>query len=121
MRILFVTARPPWPSRRGDQARTAAWVSALAENHQTSVVALRPRGFPAARYPPGVVGGEVRLALEPAALTAALRMPIQVALHVSHRLRRAVDEEVGRFRPHVVVPVLSRMGCITAVEHDVPM
>ncbi len=121
MRILFVTARPPWPSRRGDQARTAGWVGALARRHETSVVALRPRGFPATPYPEGVAGGEVPLSPGMAALGAARRMPIQVALHVSDRLRRAVDEELARFRPHVVVPILSRMGWIaTAVPPDVP-
>ncbi len=39
MRILFVTARPPWPGRRGDQIRTAGLVQALAERHEVRIVA----------------------------------------------------------------------------------
>ena len=56
-----------------------------------------------------------------AALAAAFRMPIQVALHVSPVLRRALDEELARFHPDVVVPILSRMGWIVdAVPREVP-
>jgi len=98
MRILFVTARPPWPSRRGDQARTAGWVRELGRRHELSVVALRPPGFPPSSFPPGVGGRAVpvsRLATL-AALPHAVRLPGQVALHVSTRLRRAFDDELER-------------------------
>lgn len=122
MRILFVTARPPWPSRRGDQARTAGWVGGLSRRHEVSVVALQPAGFPAAGFPAGVGGRVVsvpRLAAV-AALPHALRLPGQVALHVSGRLRSAFAEELARFRPHVVVPVLSRVGWLAGDDLGVP-
>ncbi|HEX9734063.1 MAG TPA: glycosyltransferase [Thermoanaerobaculia bacterium] len=122
MRILFVTARPPWPSRRGDQARTAGWVRELGRRHELSVVALTPPGFQASSFPPGVAGRAVpvsRLATI-AALPRAVRLPGQVALHVSTRLRRAFDDERERFRPDVVVPVLSRVGWLAEPDCGVP-
>lgn len=121
MRILFVTARPPWPSRRGDQARTAGWIDALGPRHDISVLSLRPPGFPAAERPAGIGGRDVAISgFPPAAPLHALRLPAQVALHVSSRLRLAFASELERFRPDVVVPVLSRVGWLTEPDSGVP-
>lgn len=122
MRILFATARPPWPSRRGDQARAAGWVRELGRRHELSLVALRPPGFPPSSFPAGVGGRVVpvsRLAAV-AALPQAIRLPGQVALHFSARLRRAFEDELRRFRPDVVVPVLSRVGWLAEADLGVP-
>lgn len=112
MRILFVTTRPPWPSRRGDQARTAGFVRELGARHEIAVVALRPPGFPATPFPDGVTGRTVELGRADmlAGLVHGLRRPLQVALHETPRLERAVHETIESFRPDVVVPVLSRVG-----------
>lgn len=122
MRLLFVTARPPWPSRRGDQARAAGWVRELGRRHELSVLALRPPGFPRAPFPPAVGGRAVALsrAAALASLRHARRLPGQVALHVSGALRRAFHDELRRFRPDVVVPVLSRVGWIAEPHPGVP-
>lgn len=125
MRVLFVTGRPPWPSRRGDQARTAGLAAGLASRgHAVAVVALRPRGFAAAPPPPGV---ELRTVAEGRAplLRGALgtwSVPLQVALHRQAALERAVVETVGAFRPTVVVLVLSRLAFLRRVlPSDLPV
>ncbi len=122
MRILFVTARPPWPPRRGDQARAAGWLTGLAPRHDVHLLALRPPGF-AARPFPAAVGGETvplgRLRML-AGLLRHAAMPAQVALHVEPRLERAFAAELDRFRPDVAVAVLSRVGWLLRRRWPVP-
>ncbi|MCP4655092.1 MAG: glycosyltransferase [bacterium] len=116
MRILFVTARPPWPGYRGDQARTAGWIAGLEGRHEIGVVALRPPGFAACPFPPGVAGSEVpisRLAML-RALRRAVEVPVQVALHWHRGLAAELDRRLAAFRPQVVVPILSRVGWAAA-------
>ena len=43
MRILLVVSRWPWPPRRGDQMRTLQVAGVLAEQHQVTLLAPRPR------------------------------------------------------------------------------
>ena len=120
MRILFIVARPPWPSRRGDQARVAGWVRELAARNAVAVVCQRPPRFEAATFPAGIRGREIghswwrvdRL------LRHASRYPLQVAMHVQPRFARAVTREIAAFRPDVAVVTLSRLGwLLPAVEH----
>ncbi len=116
MRVLFLTPRPPWPVRRGDQARAATLIAGLAARHEVRVVTLRPPGFPPCRFPAGVTGAEVPFTW-PAGLAAALahpRLPLQVGLHRSGRLRAATRSAVAAFRPDVAVLILSRTA--TALE-----
>ncbi|MEM1205605.1 MAG: glycosyltransferase family 4 protein [Acidobacteriota bacterium] len=122
MRILFVTPRPPWPGRRGDQARTAGLVRHLARRHEVRIVAQRWRGFPAVDPPPGVgvplrpvdiPGFSVygRLLVSAAAGVLGLSdRPFQVAMFDHPRFRAAVAREVDAFQPEVAVVVLSRLG-----------
>lgn len=112
MRILILTARPPWPPRRGDQARTAGFTAQLARSHQVRVVALRPPGFPECPWPEIAAGIEV-----PVTWTGMLRgvatnprLPIQVGLHRHGVLSRVVREQVERFVPDAAIVVLSRLG-----------
>jgi len=114
MRILFVTARPPWPGYRGDQARAAGWIAGLGDRHTIGVVALRPPGFAACRFPPGVVGSEIALSRLGMlrALRRAFRVPVQVALHWHRELAAELDRRLADLRPQVVVPVLSRVGWV---------
>ncbi|MFH1175978.1 MAG: glycosyltransferase family 4 protein [Acidobacteriota bacterium] len=112
MRILFLTPRPPWPIRRGDQVRAARLIAELARRHEVRVVTLRPPGFPPCAWPPGVSGHEVRQgwfhAL--AGLLSHLDQPIQVGLHNRPAFHRRVRRLTAEFRPEVAVVVLSRLG-----------
>ena len=55
MRILLVTARYPWPPRRGDQLRAVQALEALAGEHRMTLFApAPPREAPP---PPATVGG----------------------------------------------------------------
>ncbi|MEL7059511.1 MAG: glycosyltransferase [Acidobacteriota bacterium] len=120
MRLLFVNSRPPWPPRRGDQARTAGWIDRLRERHAIEVVAQSWPGFVAAPPPPGVIGTVVevgRPALAGRLLQQCLDIgigdevrPLQAALHDQARFHAAVQERVRRFRPHLAIVVLSRLG-----------
>ena len=123
MRILFLTSRPPWPSRRGDQARVAGWVRQLAGRHQLAVICQRPPGFPAASFPSGVRGHEIPLRRWRAGriLRRALDRPLQVAMHYQPRLARAVERAVADFRPEVAVVVVSRLGWLVPALGEIPV
>jgi len=122
VRILIVTARPPWPARRGDQARTAGFVSELAARHELHVVALRPGRFAAAPAPAGVTLREV--ALRPAAMAGGVARhplwPWQVAMHALPDLDAAVAAEVASFRPDAALLVLSRVAQVMPRLGGVP-
>lgn len=123
LRILFVTSRPPWPSRRGDQARAAGFASELARRHRVAVVAQRPPDFPPCSFPPGIRGREVpvswwRLG---GALPRGLVVPLQVAWHHQKQLADVVRREVQSFRPDVAVMILSRLGWLTPALRPVPV
>lgn len=86
MKILLVTSRYPWPSRRGDQIRAVQMLDALAEEHEVTLLAPEPAGS----QPPPPEGTPYRVELyraggTPAALaglTRALlkRLPLQTGL-----------------------------------------
>ncbi len=123
MRILFITARPPWPSRRGDQARVAGWVRELSGRHTLAVVCQRPPRFPAASLPGGVRCREVPLATwrPDRILRHGLRLPLQVAMHVQPELGRAVEREIADFHPDVAVVTVSRLGWLLPALGPVPV
>jgi len=123
MRILMVTARPPWPARRGDQARTAGFVAGLAARHRLRVVALRPAGFASAPPPPGVELREVALGGAAQALGLLRRpaWPWQVALHATPALDAAVAAEAAAFRPEVALLMLSRVAHVLPRLAGVPV
>jgi polysaccharide biosynthesis protein PslH len=123
MRVLFLTPRPPWPVRRGDQARAATLIAGLADRHEIHVVSLRPSGFSSCRVAPGIACEEVPLSWG-AGLAAVLshpRLPPQVGLHHSSRFRAAVRDAVQAFRPDVAVVVLSRLGSTLDALGNVPV
>ena len=122
MRILCITTRPPWPSRRGDQARVAGWVQELGSRHSLAVVCQRPPGFPEASFPAGVRGREVPIPMWRAdrILRHGLHLPLQVAMHVQPALTRVVEQEVIDFEPDVVVIALSRLGWLLPALGEVP-
>ncbi|MEM7353118.1 MAG: glycosyltransferase family 4 protein [Acidobacteriota bacterium] len=123
MRILFVSTRPPWPYRRGDQARVAGWISQLATRHDVAVVCQRPPGFPPTPFPDRVHGGQVALSgwRMGRSLTQGWRWPLQVAMHYQPELARRINETVEAFRPDVAVIVLSRLGWLVPALRGVPV
>lgn len=126
MRILFVTARPPWPGRRGDQMRTAGLVQELARRHTVRILSQRWPGFPPAPEAGPPAGVELRTVPVAAprillGLRSVLGRPIQVALHHHRAFRQAVRHELGAFRPEVVVLVLSRIGDVLEELREVPV
>ncbi|MEO1369469.1 MAG: glycosyltransferase family 4 protein, partial [Acidobacteriota bacterium] len=121
MRILFVTPRPPWPGRRGDQVRVAGWVRGLATAHDVHLLSQRWPGQDAAPAPFAVGGAEVvdigrpQLALAGAraawsGVSGRGRSPLQSLLYAHRSFRRAALRSVRRLAPDVVVVVLSRLG-----------
>lgn len=126
MKVLFVTARPPWPSRRGDQARAAAWIEGLRSSnpsgpHQVRLLALRPAGFP--QDFPNDVQGQTFALSRTGMLSSPLRrprLPLQVAMHVHRGLQKALDNEIEVFQPDVIVPVLSRVGWLR-IPREIPV
>lgn len=116
MNLLFVVGRPPWPARRGDQARVAGLAGQLAADHRVRVVALRPPGIEEVAFPEGIEGRSVpvgRVAWFGRGAAFGTR-PVQVALHRQPELAHAVRHEIGRERPDAVVLVLSRLGCLVS-------
>lgn len=112
MRLLFVTPRPFWPPRRGEQARLSGFLSRLAPRHQVLVVSLVPPGF----HPtPAPLPVEQRyVTTRPwRPVTGILTHPwepLQVGLHREPGLLRGLRESLAVFRPQVVVLMLSRMA-----------
>lgn len=123
LRILVVTARPPWPPRRGDQARTAGLVETLRAHHDLRVVALHPPGFSASPPPPGIAVDAVPtgLAGQLLAIASHLGQPVQVAMHQLAPLERAVASAAAAFRPDVALIVLSRLGGLVSGLAGVPV
>jgi len=119
MRILFVSTRPPWPSRRGDQARVAGWCRALRDRHALSVVCQQPPKVFGSAFPDWVGGKVVPLSRRQmlSSLVRRASEPLQVAMHYQPALAQAVKKEISTFRPDVTVVVLSRLGwCLPAIR-----
>ncbi|MEM8932976.1 MAG: glycosyltransferase [Acidobacteriota bacterium] len=129
MKILFVTARPPWPGRRGDQARVGGFATIFQARHDVHIVAVRPPRFAVDEPPHGVdvetvplgraglIGGLLRGL--PGFVTG--RRPLQAALFDQRRLRDTVARAVDRIDPDVVVVVLSRLADLLPVVEDRPV
>lgn len=112
MRILFVTARPPWPGRRGDQARVAGLARELSTRHDVRILCQRWPGFEASSAPQGIglktIPIHYRHLLK--GLLSFRGRPLQVALHDHRHFHRAIVRERRSFQPDVAVVVLSRLG-----------
>lgn len=123
MRLLFLTPRPFWPPRRGEQARLLGFLGHLVGRHQVRTVTLVPPGFAPQPAPLPVEQRSVPLGLAAAAwglLTHPLE-PWQVAMHRDIALKDTLLEELARFRPHLVVLMLSRLGWVAPELSPVPL
>lgn len=131
MKLLFLTARPPWPPRRGDQARAAGLIEVLAERHEIEVLSLVGPSFKPA--PPPVRNVSLEVLRVPAAWvgiqalaggTAALfgsRRPVQAALFDLPAFRRHAAEIVAKNAPDAVIVQLSRLAHVLPALSGVPV
>lgn len=123
MRVLFVTPRPIWPPRRGEQARLTGWISRLCSQHQLRIVALVPPGFKPVPAPLPVSHRFVPIS----SLTALWGVlshpwePLQVGLHRNRALLAQLEQELTTFKPHAVVLMLSRVGFLLSHLASVPV
>jgi polysaccharide biosynthesis protein PslH len=127
VRILFLTTRPPWPSRRGDQFRTAQLVTYLEKRHEVRVMAQHWPSF-AAKARPGLELVPIDRSAIGRALGRILiagfdrqAMPIQARLFEHRAFEQAVDRALHDFRPDVVVVMLSRLGHLLDRLQGVPV
>ncbi|MGC8917135.1 MAG: glycosyltransferase [Thermoanaerobaculum sp.] len=112
MRLLFVTPRPFWPPRRGEQARLVGFLEHLSPRHQIQVLALVPPGFrphaaplPVAQeYVPSSVGAAAR------GILTHPQNPLQVGMHRESRVEVALKACLTTFRPEAVIFMLSRVA-----------
>lgn len=131
MKLLFLTARPPWPPRRGDQARAAGLIEVLAERHQIHVLSLVGPSFKPAPPPCANVTLEVLRVPAPwvafQAITGGLaalcgsRRPIQAALFDLPAFRRHAAEMVAELQPDAAVVQLSRLAHVLPALGGVPV
>lgn len=122
MRLLFVTPRPFWPPRRGEQARLAGLLSHLTHEHQVQVVSLVPPGFHPAPAPLPIQQRYVAARLWGPAMGAMIHPaePLQVSLHREKRLVGELQQSLTTFRPQVVVLMLSRIGWLLPYLQGIP-
>lgn len=131
MKVVFITARPPWPPRRGDQARAAGLIEVLAERHEIRVLSLVGPGFKPAPPPVDSVTLEV---LRVPALWVALkaifggiamvlggRRPVQAAMFDLPSLRHHAAEVLDEFKPDLVVVQLSRLADVLPALRPYPV
>lgn len=131
MKLLFLTARPPWPPRRGDQARAAGLIEVLAERHEIQVLSLVGPSFKP--EPPPMANVSLEVLRVPAVWvgiqaiaggTAAVfgsRRPVQAALFDLPAFRRHAAEIVAESSPDAVIVQLSRLAQVLPSLSGVPV
>lgn len=118
MRILFLTARFPWPLLRGDQLRAYHQLCLLAPRHRLTLVCFRDAPVPPAGLAAVSAFCEriVTVPLgRPAMATALARgalssLPFQVSLYRQPRMRRTVREVVAGGTFNLAHAQLARMA-----------
>ena len=131
MKVVFITARPPWPPRRGDQARAAGLIEVLAERHEIRVLSLVGPGFNPA--PPPVDDVSLEVLRVPAlwvglkalsggvAMVLGGRRPVQAAMFDLPSLRHHAAEVLDEFKPDLVVVQLSRLADVLPALRPYPV
>lgn len=122
MRLLFVTARPFWPPRRGEQARLVGFISHLAQRHQVQVLSLVPPGFTPTPAPLPIQQRYVAVRLWASAINPLVHPaePLQVSLHRETSLVRELQHILSVFRPQIAVLMLSRTGWLLPYLQETP-
>jgi sugar transferase (PEP-CTERM/EpsH1 system associated) len=117
LRILFITARLPWPLLRGDQLRAFHQIRALGRKHRVTLLCFS-NGPPAASGVPALAEcceRVVTVPLGPAAMARGLLrrlfsdVPLQAALYETAAMREALRRLAGAGCDLVHVQ-LARMG-----------
>lgn len=106
MRVLLLCSRFPWPSFTGDRLRAAIWISALAREHDVTLIAPPgriPQRAPEFRFEPALPSMQAMLG---GALRVAGRAPVQTLLAARYDWNRAIDN-AGAFDASIVL--LSRL------------
>ena len=111
-RILFVCSRHPYPPWRGDQLRSFHLIRCLAEHASLRVISFgdEAEDFPLDDVPALTIRPTIPGRLRANLAHPSPAMPAQVRLYLDDGMRRAVAEEVGRWRPDVLHCTLSRMA-----------
>lgn len=118
LRLLFLTARFPWPLLRGDQLRAYHQLRLLAPRHRTTLVCFHDAPVPEAGHDAVSSFCErvVTVPLERAAMAAGLArgvaspLPFQVSLYSHPLMRRALGELVAGEAFDLVHAQLARMA-----------
>lgn len=128
MRILFITARFPFPLHRGDQLRAYHQLRLLSRAHRITLLSFGPRTLPegalsavapfceAVEIVPLRTSDMVRGALR-AALSSR---PIQTAIYESDAMRRAVQGWLSRQEFDLVHVQLARMATYLREAAGIP-
>ena len=124
MRILFLTARFPWPLLRGDQLRAYHHLRLLAPHHRLTLACFRDAPVPPAGLAAVSAFCErvVTVPLGRVAMTTGLArgafspLPFQVSLYSHPRMRRALRELVAGETFDLVHAQLARMApCVAGL------
>jgi len=118
LRILFLTARFPWPLLRGDQARAYHQLRLLAPRHRTTLVSFSDAPVPEEGLAAVSAFCErvVTVPLGRAAMGLGLGrgvfspLPFQVSLYAHARMRRALREAVAGHDFDLAHAQLARMA-----------
>jgi polysaccharide biosynthesis protein PslH len=118
LRILFLTARFPWPLLRGDQLRAYHQLRVLASRHRLTLVCFRDTPVPREGLAAVSAFCErvVTVSLGRPAMAASLgrgalsSLPFQVSLYRNPRMRRAVKEVVAGTAFDLAHAQLARMA-----------
>lgn len=122
MRVLFITSRPFWPPRKGEQARLAGLLTHLPQEFTVATLAFVPPGTKAIPAPLPFPQGFLPLTVWSAAWSSLSQplWPTQVAIHCRKSLISRVSQTLARFRPDAVVFMLSRTAWLLPHIASVP-
>ncbi len=129
MRILLVTGRYPWPTRRGDQLRAVQTVAALQQQHEVTLLTpAPPPGAPEPKWPDDVGAGlAVRIATYSAGASPLAGLsslvagrPLQTALFARVALAARV-RALARDHDLVLLQLLRLEGALDALERSQPV
>lgn len=122
MRVLFIASRPFWPPRKGEQARLLGLITHLPREFSVATLAFVPPGTKA--IPAPLPFPQEFLPLTTWSATAnSLKHPLwptQAAIHCRKSLISRVLRTLARFRPNVVVFMLSRTAWLLPHIDEVP-
>jgi sugar transferase (PEP-CTERM/EpsH1 system associated) len=126
LRVLFLTARFPWPLLRGDQVRAYHQLRLLAPRHRTTLVSFADAPVPeeALAAVSGFCERVVAVPLGRAGMGLGLARglfssrPFQVSLYAHDRMRRALQEVVSA---HAFDLAHAQLARVASYVEELPM